>query len=449
MTLMKVDKIGKSYVWLWVCLFLWHSGVAHAGRSPIWAMVDPTQSFDSFSWAGVDSHLTPAMVESLQKSGLVSSSRDMISVFWIDEKIWAVFPCQLAVLEWNGQSWKNLYKGYSAGFNCQPQFFVRNGVLHCYGRYGFWRTHSEIMYFDSKKGSWENLHASHIPVYYAGTGAFLSGDTFLTFMGQRIHQSSELHQYEPHGYAYSFTTQEWSPIHSSLTQSPRDFGWFNGRVFDLPQYGIKHFDFNSELGLLVFDKQDYSIYFAKLDWKTFDEFHITLAFDDALVVYDREGKATDFNPREALQQESFHRIGQITATSPPYFWHQKNVWWGGIIGVLFLLSGVFWFWKKKKNTTSVLGEKPSPQVDEETLLLINALLAHETILWDVDGFDQFLGLADLDNLDYRRVRRSRLIKSINTLAVQRLGRELILRTKSTEDRRVILYQIRKSAQDSV
>lgn len=73
-------------------------------------------------------------------------------------------------------------------------------------------------------------------------------------------------------------------------------------MFDLQNYGIKHFDYNAELGLLILDKRDLSLSFAKGNCKDFDEFNLAVAFSDSLVVYDEKGKHIQISPKSALKE---------------------------------------------------------------------------------------------------------------------------------------------------
>jgi hypothetical protein len=59
----------------------------------------------------------------------------------------------------------------------------------------------------------------------------------------------------------------------------------------------------------------------------------------------------------------------------------------------------------------------------------------------VHQLDELLGIAELESLDYRRVRRSRYIKAVNQQYQEKEGKELIVRTKSEADKRIILYRI--------
>lgn len=430
-----------SLRWIFFWLFVYSNSFS---QSPQWCYIHPEASLKDFPWQVVSPHLTADMVTRLQKHPLVSSHRDPIQVFWVNNKIWAVFPCRLSVLEWRQSEWVDLYKGYSAGFNCQAQFFVRQGILHSYGRYGYWRTHSEIMVFDPQAGGWENLQGKHMPPFYAGVGAYLDGNRFLTLMGQHIHQSSGLFDYEPHGYYYSFTERTWYPLHSSVTVQPKHFDWLDGRVFDLPKVGIQHFDYEAELGLLVLDKQNLTLHFGKVAYEKFDEFAIAMGIGNRLLVWDARGQETalDFSgPMPA----PFKTIGQLElVTHHGWFssltYTQRLVFYS-IIALIFLVLLGWWMPVRRKNTTKIQDSALTELETDEVQLALGMLLAHPASVLEVEAFDSLLQLDAIENVDYRRVRRSRLIKSLNEFAQETWGHDIVVRTKSPEDRRLMRYQL--------
>ena len=61
--------------------------------------------------------------------------------------------------------------------------------------------------------------------------------------------------------------------------------------------------------------------------------------------------------------------------------------------------------------------------------------------WVVVSLVGLLGIAGLESLDYKRVRRSRYIKAVNQHYQAQEEKELIVRTKSEVDKRIILYRI--------
>jgi tRNA isopentenyl-2-thiomethyl-A-37 hydroxylase MiaE len=115
--------------------------------------------------------------------------------------------------------------------------------------------------------------------------------------------------------------------------------------------------------------------------------------------------------------------------------------------LLLTIAGIFW-WRmqlKSKKEEPVSSELPvtigTVDGEEDIVRMVARLLAHPVALVDVHHLDQLLGIAELESLDYRRVRRSRYIKAVNQYYQAQEGKELIIRTKSEVDKRIILYRI--------
>jgi hypothetical protein len=115
--------------------------------------------------------------------------------------------------------------------------------------------------------------------------------------------------------------------------------------------------------------------------------------------------------------------------------------------LLFAIAGIFWW---RINLNSKKEEPESSELptaigtvdgDEDIVRMVARLLAHPVALVDVHQLDELLGIAELESLDYRRVRRSRYIKAVNQQYQEQAGKELIVRTKSEVDKRIILYRI--------
>jgi len=58
-----------------------------------------------------------------------------------------------------------------------------------------------------------------------------------------------------------------------------------------------------------------------------------------------------------------------------------------------------------------------------------------------EDFDNILGIHEVENFDSKRIKRARLIKSINKQYEEKNGYPLIMRIKNPEDKRFIFYKI--------
>jgi hypothetical protein len=174
-----------------------------SGRGFDWIKISPEINIYEINWSMVPEDVLPEMIESLISAPFISS-KDPITIFQLNEDLYALLPCRFEVLKWNKNHWKNLYKGTASGFNCSTQFFIKDDIIYSVGRYGFWHSHSEILYFDFESGFWENLQADHTPINYSGVGIYLTDDKIISINGEYIHQSSKVHETETNGYYFDF-----------------------------------------------------------------------------------------------------------------------------------------------------------------------------------------------------------------------------------------------------
>lgn len=79
--------------------------------------------------------------------------------------------------------------------------------------------------------------------------------------------------------------------------------------------------------------------------------------------------------------------------------------------------------------------------DDESTEILQKLLAHDGEKLSTEAFDMLLGIHQISNFDSKRIKRSRLIKSINKQYLDKKGFPLITRIKNPEDKRFVFYKI--------
>jgi hypothetical protein len=191
------------------------------------------------------------------------------------------------------------------------------------------------------------------------------------------------------------------------------------------------------------------LYFSENnDFGKFKQFSIAVASGNAAVFFDKYGDPTFLSPEKDFE-EKFKKVGDIRVTKQASSFGLEE-WSFSILAALVLLLaivGIFW-WRmhlKPKKEEPISSELPVAMVtvdgEEDMARMVARLLAHPTSVVDVHQLDELLGIAELESLDYRRVRRSRYIKAVNQYYQAQEGKELIARTKSEVDKRIILYRI--------
>ena len=69
------------------------------------------------------------------------------------------------------------------------------------------------------------------------------------------------------------------------------------------------------------------------------------------------------------------------------------------------------------------------------------MLVHSGRRMGTDPIDQVIGLDQVESPETRRSRRSRFIQLVNAEAQARFGRDLVVRVRSKEDKRIMLYHV--------
>ena len=413
-----------------------------------WIKINPKESYADFAWDVLPQGITQTMVESLLASPYITSE-DPITLFYFEEQLLALITCRFEVLKWTGDRWDNLYKGTGSGFNCHAHFFVRDGKLYSMGRYGFWKGHSELLWFDFEEGIWEFEPVSSPPMNYGGVGIFVDGDRVFSLFGEHIHQPSNIFYPAENGYVFDFKSQAWSSVQLDFPSQKNLSSWIMP-AFDLKDFGIQLYQLDAHLGLLLLHKKENALYFAKAnDFGKFKFFTVAVALDNNAVFFDKSGDPTFLLPPTA-PLEKFTKVGAIRFNQQTSSFGLEEWSFSILAGLLLLLAvggGLWWRKNRVSKTSDTTESEPTAEEqgtvdgEEDIARLVARLLAHPQSLVDVHQLDDLFGTAALESLDYRRVRRSRYIKVVNQYFQGQHGKDLISRTKSEADKRIILYRI--------
>ena len=411
-----------------------------------WIKINPTASFVDFAWERLPRGITRAKVESLLASPYLTSEGSL-TLFYFKEQLLAVMSCRFEVLKWTGDRWENLYKGTSSGFNCHAHFFVQEGKLYSMGRYGFWRGHSELLWFDFENGFWEPVQVTSPPLTYRGQAIFVEGDRVFSILGHNIHQPSSLFQPNANGYLFDFKRKAWSSIQLDFPNQST-YTAYAFPSLDLKDYGFQICFQDAQNGLLVFHKKENSLYFAKdNNFGKIQFFTVAIGLENKAVFFDKIGDSVVLELDETSFRE-FKKLSTINFTKQTASLGMKG--WDfpllGALGLLLAVGGGYW-WRKNQRAKRPTASEPLPPsedqgiVDGDIVKMIDKLLAQPLSLLDVHQLDDLLGISSLEGLDYKRVRRSRYVRAINQHFQTQHGKELIARTKSEVDKRIILYRI--------
>jgi hypothetical protein len=162
-----------------------------------------------------------------------------------------------------------------------------------------------------------------------------------------------------------------------------------------------------------------------------------------------EGKEIEID-LDFIRSQS-REIGQINLLDAPNATKNTSILtlllWVGL-PILILLSLWLGIQIQKRKNTAVqppLDSDPETEVEQESEdespEILEKLLAHDGEKLSTEAFDALLGIHQITNFDSKRIKRSRLIKAINSQYLAKKGFPLITRIKNPEDKRFVFYKI--------
>ncbi len=360
----------------------------------------------------------------------------------------------------NGQLVKE-YQFANRGYTCGSYLFKRNNSYHILAGRGLWNYHADLMQFDSLNGSWEFIQTKKQPMDYFPLGSYQTSKGIVTWLGEYNNPRTSRLEEELNGFFFDFEKNSWQPIqidikefdlgkiaHANESQlyETQDYA-FSVTTSQIPSIGWyiwilveketgKLFFYEGNKNVEMFQSPYYEIIGNK--FRYFD-YNINSA---------TEGKEVEID-LDFIRSQS-REIGQIifldiTNNSKSKFTFNLLLW----VGLPILIIFTFWLGiqiQKRKNPSlqSVMDFDKELEIeveDDESTEILQKLLAHDGEKLSTEAFDMLLGIHQISNFDSKRIKRSRLIKSINKQYLDKKGFPLITRIKNPEDKRFVFYKI--------
>ncbi len=354
------------------------------------------------------------------------------------------------------------YQFANRGYTCGSYFFKKNNAYYILGGRGFWNSHADLMEFDTLNGSWEFKQAYYQPLDYYPLGAYQTSKGMMTWLGEYTNPRIPRIEKEANGFFLDMEKKSWQPIkidikefdfaqiaHSNESHlyETEDYA-FSVTTSQLPKLGwYIWIIIEKETGkLFVYEGNKHTEMFdspyLEVIGNTFRYFEYNLNSNS-------EGKEKMID-LDIIRSQS-REIGQVVVLDAAEKTSKASLlsvlpWIG--FPVIFLLA--LWLGiqiQKRKNTADQTAQGSDKETDgeqeseEENAEILQQLLRHNGKKLSTEEFDAVLGLHEITNFDSKRIKRSRLIKSINKQHEEKNGFPLITRIKSSEDKRFIFYKI--------
>jgi hypothetical protein len=361
----------------------------------------------------------------------------------------------------NGQLLKE-YKFANRGYTCGSYLFERNNSYYILGGRGLWNYHSDLMQFDSLNGSWEFIQAKHQPLDYFPLGTYQTSKGIVNFLGWYNNPRIPRLEKEADGFFLDLEKKSWLPIkidikefdfaeiahaNESYLYETEDYA-FSVTTSQMPSLGWylwiiieketgKLFFYEGNKHTKMFKSPFYEIIGNKIQYLELD-------------INSTDKGKTAMIDLDIIRSQS-REIGELVVLDAPEKTYNATLSWAlpwlGL-PIVFLLA--LWLGiqiQKRKNTAVQPPLESDPEAEEEqesedeSPEILEKLLVHDGEKLSTEAFDALLGIHQITNFDSKRIKRSRLIKAINSQYLAKKGFPLITRIKNPEDKRFVFYKI--------
>lgn len=352
-----------------------------------------------------------------------------------------------------------LIKDYSfnnRGYTCGSNLFLRNEAYYILGGKGYWNNHIDLMKFDSLGGSWELTQAKNQPLNYYPIGTYQNKQGIMALFGEYYNPRITQLEKEPFGFFMNWESKTWQPLVvetegfnlSEIIQANPS------HLFETEDYGIilsntqlPTLGFNiwilieKETGKLFLYEGSKSFELVVTPYK--EVIGNTIRYFEYKNGSINEGKEMLIDLDEIRGKSK--EVGEIRILEATYPGEQEKSTYLLLLLFMLLLLGIgVWRYlllqkKKKELLQQTLDEnKDAP---EDNFELLQQLLVHDGEKLSSEDFDRLLNIDQIGNFDSKRIKRSRLIKGLNTQYEEKKGYPLITRIKNPDDKRFVFYKI--------
>ena len=355
----------------------------------------------------------------------------VVKIIWKDSTVYAFEQCRLNVLTWQDSMWVNLYSNNNKGW-CIENFYLQDNSILGFTATGFWTSQADLYTFENTTTNWEIISTKNSPGYYCSGGDFRIGkDTIISSWGFELNQGNSEVVEILSTYGLCLKTKTWFKVKNDIELKSLASTTFGGLTFDFEDEVL----IMRNNQMIQIDKKSRNVFLFKGDNLDFNR--IDFIYNDcerALVLQGEKYYSKSPLPIEELVplgKLSFDNI-QKKIESKSIEANAKTSYFNYLLALIVLvLAGVaVWIVKSKK----------SKFYDPELLKLIKE---NSGKLLTSNEMDDLLGINSSMSQDSKRVKRSRIIKSVNEDYKLKKGKKLITRQRDEKDSRYMLYKIQK------
>jgi hypothetical protein len=331
-----------------------------------------------------------------------------------------------------------------SSFNCDNYLFERDNTLYLVVGTGSTSSPLKILQFDSFSSSWKPIATKNKPALTALTN-YIQTSTGIWALPQVYNKLSNTKDKISAGYFLDWGSKEWREL--ELKYDPEYLSFFNqsdsAPSFETADYFVTFLSttYNGLFWNLI-DKETGEIYRIETEKKALLRSPIYEVADNTIYFQNIAGQLDSlvFEPSMASAIE----IGQILSLNPTEssqasfnLTKEPEIIFSIGLGILILIGLSFIFY----GSVNSRSEQPSKPVYNTLENYITQLQKQNGNTLSTKELDVILEVILLENIESQRIKRSRMINEINNKYQETYGKELINRSRITNDRRFISYLI--------
>ncbi|UJP63441.1 hypothetical protein [Mongoliitalea daihaiensis] len=385
----------------------------------------------------LDGRVTASMLDSLD--AIYAQKPSGYNFFLSGNDLQVFVGCAFDLYKVTEQGLDSKYKLYNRGYTCGSYPFQRDSITYLIGGNGFWSAHMDLLWFDEFHGSWEFIKTKNQPLNYFTNGIFTNSQGIYTLFGSYFNPRRELSEPEYQGYFLDWESKEWKRVLIAIDGFDNFALKNSSNIRYLETQDYLYFVLTNQdepnLGWNIIEKETGKVYFYEA-LKNEDVF--LSPFNEIIgnqIFYQSPNGRAVMLDLDRLKSQS-KEVGKLTITDiqESRSFLTKDLAYSLVIVSLVLFIG-FRQWKRSEQESIIISKEDDMEV------LIQKILKYAGEVLDTDTLDQLLGVDAVENIDSKRLKRSRMVNRVNDFYMGDKGKELIVRVKNPTDKRYVSYKI--------
>ena len=355
----------------------------------------------------------------------------LVKIIWKDSTVYAFEQCRLNVLTWQDSMWVNLYSNNNKGW-CLENFYLQENSILGFTAEGFWTSQADLYTFENITTNWQIISTENSPGYFCSGGDFRIGkDTIISSWGFEQNQGKSDIVEILSTYGLCLKTKTWFKVKNDIELKSLAGTTFGGLTFDFEDEVL----IMRNNQIIQIDKKSRNIFMFKGDKLKYE--HIDFTYNDckkALIYQNGIYYSESPKPIEKLiplGKISFENIQEKSETQSLKA-NKTNSYFSYFLAFIILFVGGVAALIVKSRKSKFHNQELLKHIKENSGKILKS-----------NEMDVLLGINSSMSQDSKRVKRSRIIKSINEDYMLKKGKKLINRERDDEDSRYMLYKIKK------